>query len=257
MTNENTLKLLQFWEKENKIASPNNKEPIIEIIGQIASLFAAGSFYYYILDLVSYKMTYVHEGIEEVLGIKQEDWSIDTFFNLIHPNEIENWHEKEALAIKFKLKDIPKEDISVYKTTYLMKMRHASGNYKTILHQAKAINVSNDGKVQTVIGVHTDVTYLNPPIRNEISFISRKKPNVHFAKEGGVYLQIKETSNVFTKREKEIMALIIKGKTANEIGSILHISSHTVNTHKRNMLKKSKCKNSRELVSKCLQEGII
>ncbi|TGV02750.1 LuxR C-terminal-related transcriptional regulator [Flavivirga rizhaonensis] len=257
MTNENTTKLIQFWEQENKIATPNNKEPIIEVIDQIASLFAAGSFYYYILDFVTYKMTFVHEGIEEVLGIKPEEWSIDTFFDLIHPDEIESFHDKEAACIKFMFNDIPKEDITSYKTTYLMKLKHNSGNYKTILHQAKPVNVSHDGKIQTVIGVHTDVTHLNVPIRNEVSFISRKKTNVHFAKQGGVYLPIKGISSLFTKREKEIMKLIIKGKTANEIGSLLHISNHTVNTHKRNMLKKSKCKNSRELVSKCLHEGIV
>lgn len=259
MTNENTTKLIQFWKQENKITNPNNKEPVIEIIDQIASLFAAGSFYYYILDFVSYKMTFVHEGIEEVLGIKPEDWSIDTFFNIIHPDEIENFHEKEAACIKFMFNDIPKENITKYKTTYLMKLRHNSGNYKTILHQAKPVNVSHDGKIQTVIGVHTDVTHLNPPIRNEVSFISRDKPNVHFAKQGDVYLPITKifTLNIFTKREKEIITLVIKGKTANEIGRILHISVHTVNTHKRNMLKKSECKNSRELISKCLQEGAI
>ncbi|WP_303316394.1 LuxR C-terminal-related transcriptional regulator [Flavivirga abyssicola] len=257
MTNENTKKLLQLWDQENKMTTPNNKEPIIEIIDQIASLFTAGSFYYYILDFASYKMTYVHEGIEEVLGIKPEDWSIDTFFELTHPDEIENVLEKEAVIIKFKLDDIRKENISNYKTSYLMKLRHANGKYKTILHQTKVINVSDDGMIQTSIGIHTDVTYLNPPVSNKFSFISRKKPNIHFEKQGDVYLPTEDISNLFTKREKEIIALILKGKTAKEIGGILHISNHTVNTHKRNMLKKSKCKNSRELVSKCLQEGIV
>ncbi|TGV02751.1 LuxR C-terminal-related transcriptional regulator [Flavivirga rizhaonensis] len=257
MVNENTVKLLQLWNQENKLTIPNNKEPIIEIIDQIASLFTAGSFYYYILDFTSYKMTYVHEGIEEVLGIKPEEWSIDTFFKLTHPDEIENVLEKEAIIIKFKLDDIRKENISNYKTSYLMKLRHANGNYKTILHQTKVISVSDDGMIQTSIGIHTDVTYLNPPVSNRFSFISRKKPNVHFEKQGDSYLQVKDISNIFTKREKEIIALILKGKTAVEIGNILNISNYTVNTHKRNMLKKSKCKNSRELVSKCLQEGIV
>lgn len=257
MTNENTKKIIQFWEQENKITVPNNKEPIIDIIDQIASLFSAGSFFYHVLDFVSYKMTFVSEGIEEVLGIKSEDWSIDTFFNLTHPDEIENTHEKEAVSLKFLFHDIPKEDITAYKKTCLTKMRHANGNYKTILYQAKPINVSDDGKIQTVIGIQTDVTHLNVPIRNEVSFISRKKPNVHFAKQGDIYLPIEGVSNLFTKREKEIMKLIIKGKTAIEVGNMLNISNHTVNTHKRNMLKKSECKNSRELVSKCLYDGIV
>jgi DNA-binding CsgD family transcriptional regulator len=257
MVNENSTKLIQLWEQKNKITSPKNIEAISEIIDSIASLFSAGSFYYFILDFVSYKMIYVHEGVENVLGFKPEDWSLDTFFNIAHPDEIQNIHEKEALSIKFKLKDISKEDITAYKTTYLMKLRHVNGNYKTILHQSKVLNVSDDGKIQTTICIHTDVTHLNPPINNNVSFMSRKKKNVHFAKKGGVYLQLKDISSMFTKREKEIIKLIIKGKTAIEIGSILNISYHTVNTHKRNMHKKAECKNSRELVLKCLQQGIV
>lgn len=257
MASKDAKKLIQYWEKENKIVNPNDKKPIIEIIDQIASLFASGSFFYYIIDFVTYEMTFVHDGIMEVLGIKPKDWSVNTFFDLIHPDEIKNVHEKEAVSLKFLFNKIPNGDIMAYKKTYLIKLKHVNGSYKTILHQAKAINISHDGKVQTVIGIDIDVTHLNLPIRNEISFISRKKPNVHFAKIEGVYTQIKSISYLFTIREKEIMALMKKGKTAIEIGNILNISNHTVNTHKRNMLKKAECKNSRELVSKCLQEGIV
>jgi len=41
-----------------------------------------------------------------------------------------------------------------------------------------------------------------------------------------------------SEREYEIMRLVEQGKTSKEIGEILFISKHTVDTHRRNILKK-------------------
>ncbi|MFA7650587.1 MAG: response regulator transcription factor [Flavobacteriaceae bacterium] len=50
----------------------------------------------------------------------------------------------------------------------------------------------------------------------------------------------KETpiEKLITSREKEIIALIKQGKTAKEISDILNISVFTVDTHRKNILKK-------------------
>ena len=42
-----------------------------------------------------------------------------------------------------------------------------------------------------------------------------------------------------TSREKEILQLVAKGKTSKEIGELLHISKHTVDTHRRKILEKT------------------
>lgn len=42
-----------------------------------------------------------------------------------------------------------------------------------------------------------------------------------------------------SEREYEIMQLVEHGKTSKEIGEILFISKHTVDTHRRNILKKT------------------
>jgi DNA-binding NarL/FixJ family response regulator len=51
--------------------------------------------------------------------------------------------------------------------------------------------------------------------------------------------QIPELENFnLTPREKEIALLVARGKTSHEIAEILNISKHTVDTHRRNMMKK-------------------
>ena len=56
-----------------------------------------------------------------------------------------------------------------------------------------------------------------------------------------------------TKREKEILRLLIEGKTSNKIADELFLSPFTVDTHRKNILHKFKTKNIVELVAKLHQ----
>lgn len=54
---------------------------------------------------------------------------------------------------------------------------------------------------------------------------------------------------LITPREKEIIALIKHGRTAKEISSLLNISIFTVDTHRKNILKKLKLNSIKELIA--------
>lgn len=60
-----------------------------------------------------------------------------------------------------------------------------------------------------------------------------------------------------TPREIQIITLISEGMTNNEIAKKLFISVHTANTHRKNMLKKLKLKNTSELIMHSVKAGII
>lgn len=60
-----------------------------------------------------------------------------------------------------------------------------------------------------------------------------------------------------TKREKEILKLIVEGYTSPEIAKILFISSRTVETHRSNLMNKLDLKNTAALVRFALEEGDI
>ena len=45
-------------------------------------------------------------------------------------------------------------------------------------------------------------------------------------------------SETFSAREKEIIVCVVKGMTNKEIASKLFLSTHTVNTHRRNIINK-------------------
>ena len=65
----------------------------------------------------------------------------------------------------------------------------------------------------------------------------------------------KVVSDDLTEREKEILALIAKGNSTQQISDFLHVSVHTVNTHRKNIIKKLKIKSPVELIVYAIQNG--
>ncbi len=61
-----------------------------------------------------------------------------------------------------------------------------------------------------------------------------------------------EITNNLSPREIEILEMLIQGKTSKEIAEILFISKTTVDTHRRNLLEKTNCRSTSELLLKVL-----
>ena len=70
------LKTKSVWETKNKIINPITAGLDLNIIDQIASLFAAGSYYYFIFNFENLQMEYVHHTIEEVLEINPNEFTL-------------------------------------------------------------------------------------------------------------------------------------------------------------------------------------
>ena len=45
-------------------------------------------------------------------------------------------------------------------------------------------------------------------------------------------------SDSLTKRETEVLRLLVSGETTKDIASVLHISAHTVSAHRKNIMRK-------------------
>lgn len=60
-----------------------------------------------------------------------------------------------------------------------------------------------------------------------------------------------------SEREKEILLLICKGLTNFEIADMLFISKRTVDKHRANILEKTACKNTANLVVYAIKNGLV
>lgn len=67
----------------------------------------------------------------------------------------------------------------------------------------------------------------------------------------------KQTLDLLTQREKEVLLQVIKGLTNREIGTVLFISENTVKNHLRNIMEKLQINNRVQVATFALNEGLL
>jgi DNA-binding CsgD family transcriptional regulator len=126
----------------------------------------------------------------------------------------------------------------------LYKVKHKDGKYKTILRQTNALEIDKNNRMISNYSIITDVTGII------------KSDKIEWRLEGGkpgfsklVNKRIEDsTKKIFSKTELKIFNELKKGKTSKEIAIEWGNSHLTINTHRRNMLNRSNCKNTPELL---------
>jgi len=109
------------------------------------------------------------------------------------------------------------------------------------------------------------IYFLN--IFTDISLLKTDKKVLHYIIDSADIEQIKridinvsiqlnqETNQVVSKSEKRVLQLIANGLSSKQIADQLFLSEHTVNTHRRNILRKLQCSSSSEMIKKCILNG--
>jgi DNA-binding NarL/FixJ family response regulator len=103
---------------------------------------------------------------------------------------------------------------------------------------------SKDDFLNSLIGITQNEDYL---CKHAIEMLLNKNSSVTLKKDKDVHL---------TKKEIEIIRAVAQGMTTKEIASKSFLSVHTVNTHRRNILKKLGFSNTSELVLYAVRNGI-
>jgi DNA-binding NarL/FixJ family response regulator len=65
------------------------------------------------------------------------------------------------------------------------------------------------------------------------------------------------TLPTLTSREREVIQLMVEGKSTKEVASLLDVSTKTAETHRRNLMRKLNLHSAGELVLFALRNGVI
>jgi DNA-binding NarL/FixJ family response regulator len=68
---------------------------------------------------------------------------------------------------------------------------------------------------------------------------------------------VEDTYELLTSREREVLQLLVEGKSNKEIAASLSLSSYTVETHRRNLQEKLNLHSFAELILYAVRKGII
>ncbi|AEA45227.1 LuxR C-terminal-related transcriptional regulator [Fluviicola taffensis] len=244
-----------IWKKSANNTSKGavTKRDQIEILKN--SIFKVGESYFFTFDVKNGAFTSVSKEIKSILGYDPENISAAFFLNQIHPEDQPYFLKFEAKSSDF-YKNLPLDKIDQYKIQYDFRIADSQGNWKRILHQMLILEFDDNKNFVTSLGIHTEISHLKQQGIPILSFIGLNG-NPSFYN----YDQLEDHSSLekpdFTKRELEILRLIIASKTSAIISEELFVSIHTVNSHRKNILKKSNCASVTELLVKAISESWI
>jgi len=103
-----------------------------------------------------------------------------------------------------------------------------------------------DELILAVLTVYNHQIFLSPQITKNLveDYLSNKINNSE------------SVFSLLTHREREILQLMVEGKTSKEIAAVINLSVKTVETHRQNVMAKLKIDNLPQLVKYAIREGL-
>jgi len=218
------------------------------------SFFLLGDSYYFIINHHTLKMEYVSKEIESVMGYLPSEFEIPFMNDQIHPDD-RSWFLAIGSSMIDFFSQLPIEKLMKYKVRYDIRFRKKNGDYARILYQGVLLEHDQNGRFLRTLSVHSDITYLKAEGKPVLSFIGMDgEPSYYDVASKNIFIESKEE---LTRRERQVLMLLIEGKLSKEISHALNISKQTVDTHRKNMLRKKKMSNTRELIGKAIRYGWV
>ena len=218
------------------------------------SFFLLGDSYYFIINHHTLKMEYVSKEIETVMGYLPSEFEIGFMNDRIHPED-RSWFLAIGSSMIDFFSQLSIDKLMKYKVRYDIRFRRKNGTYARILYQGVLLEHDLNGRFLRTLSVHSDITYLKQEGKPVLSFIGMDgEPSYFDVASKNIFIESKEE---LTRRERQVLLLLIEGKLSKEISQVLNISKQTVDTHRKNMLHKKQLSNTGELVGKAIRYGWI
>ena len=228
----------------------------ITVYKKMLDLFHVGDYYYYIFNTAHANIEYTSESFEKVTGFTPQVFSVEWVIQNIHPIDQPRFFNYEKMVTDF-FNKLPPEKVLKYKVSYDYRIKTKEGKYKWILQQVTTIQAKEDGAVIRVIGIHTDITHIKTDQKpSGLSFLGldNEPSYLNYQEES---LNTNSVSEKFTSKEKQVLNLVVQGRTTKEISEILNKSVHTINSHRKNIFQKSRAITVADLVSKSIENNWV
>ncbi len=235
-------------------SSPSLLKFELELYKKLWNFFLKGDSYYFIINHHTLQIEFVSNEIENIMGCLPSEFDVSFMNEKLHPDDRLWFLEIGKIIVDF-FSQLPVDKLTKYKVMYDIRYKKKNGDYARILYQSILIEHDDAGRFLKTLNVHTDITYLKQEGKHVLSFIGTEgEPSYLNVACSNIFINRIEG---FTKRENQVLKLLVEGKPSKEISSVLKISKQTVDTHRKNMLHKKHMRNTNELIGKAIRNGWI
>lgn len=226
------------------------------------SLFAPVTF---LLDYSNKKYLYVEESCFELLGLSATyflETGLEKYLSRWHPEDFSVISEHIFPKNISFLQTLPTEEYDAYIFSYNYRFKNQNDHYITVLQRCSYIPGGDSGFPAGMVGVIFDITHF----KSDVSIVHTiEKAIVHEGERVNdlafkkVYPLIDQARSKmsFSTRELQILRLMESGLGSKQIAHRMGLSVHTVHNHRKNMLAKTACKSSAELIGYAVRHGFL
>jgi DNA-binding CsgD family transcriptional regulator len=246
---ENTRKIKDLTNQEH------NKSNITVSLVQIEEkILLKSPNYFFILENFENKISNISVSFKDIHGLNPKECNFKDIVDLVHQEDLANFIMSSQIRTAFFSNEIKTKNINQFNQSIFFRIRIKTGDFKIINQQSIVIELKDNGQIQKSLIIHTVLENIFPSKKNILKLVfQQEKPKLY------PFNLVKARENTFkiSKRELEIIQLIHAGFENLEISNRLFISLNTVKKHRSNILKKTACNNTAQLLNKCISEGVI
>ncbi len=211
----------------------------------------------YILDYRTRKYLYMSENIKDIFGYTAEETIAagqSLIFSRVHPDDIAVFTSKIFGEFVDYSRTVSDEDLK--KTVFSLNVRYKRKDdvYIQFLQQYVVLERDEFNNPLMTLGLATDITAYKTDNRMVFAVTKYKQSGRELKIYSPYALPI---SHIVSKRETEILKLLLKGYTSKRIAEALNLSYYTIRAHRRKLLEKTNCKNTAELGNYSIVNGLV
>jgi DNA-binding CsgD family transcriptional regulator len=207
--------------------------------------------FFYFGDLILFQIIYTSKRSLDMLGVEPELLSGFNFFQATHPDEMNRNILGRTTLLKLAHElYLAEKGYKVLSTNF--RMKNAYGRYINMLVQFYIYFSNYPYKSVFTIKVHTNVDWFIKHKQGYHYYLGDDLSNFRYPD-----VELLTKGNVFSRREFDIVDLLEKGHSSEQIAEKLFLSPNTVNTHRRNILRKSGKANMTELIHDLREMGLL
>ncbi len=226
------------------------------------NLFAPGKYMWYVVE----RLTIFQMGgmVSHFLGLDASYWKNKTpedYFAFIHPDDIPYVMTYAKIIYNFLTKIKEDEKTFFHPNLYFRLKNPGNDSYKSILFQYIYWKYDVDHGIESILHVVSDISHIEQSnYKPMLTILDEKNDVLHFSKAVGNDVDDALNSmdiKHLTKRERDIIKLLAKGLSSKQISDALLIAKNTVENHRQNLLRKTGCTSSPEVVAYALKFGLL
>jgi DNA-binding CsgD family transcriptional regulator len=145
---------------------------------------------------------------------------------------------------------VAKKGSAIISSTF--RFKKASGDYLNQLVQCFLFYQGEPFSTVFILQVNTDISWFKKGKHGYHFYVGDDASFFRYPDE-----KLLMTGNVFSNREFEIIQMVSEGLNSKQIANKLFLSVHTVDTHRRNILKKSKKSSIMDLILELKDKGLL